>query len=192
MNEISPHAFIAEEEFIGFSVKEFLDLCEAPPLNIWEGKLELVQGAIIRMAPPAWPHSEVQRRLFRALDRILGDGIDGWIAGQEVSFTLLGRDRTMRQPDVSIFRIPDAYDRVFTSDALLMAIEVSDTTLKQDLTEKRDDYAGAGIGLYWVADVNRRETHIFSDPADGDYRKRDLVPFGNELMLPQGLGSITL
>jgi Uma2 family endonuclease len=192
MNDLTPRAFIAEEEVIGFSVEEFLDLCEHPPLNDWQGKIELVEGEIVRMSPAAWPHSEVQRRIFRALDRILDDGIDGWIAGQEVSFTLLGRDRTMRQPDVSIFRIPEEHDRVLDSVSLLLAVEVADSTLRQDLTEKRDDYAGAGIAQYWVADVNACETHVFHTPVNGVYTANDPVPFGTVLMLPQRLGSITI
>lgn len=192
MNDLSPREWIAEEKFVGFSVEEYIDLTEHSPLNSWEGKLELVDGEIIRMSPPAWPHSEVARRIFLALNRVLGDGVDGWIAGYEISFILSRVPRTVRQPDVCIFRVPQDVDRVLTSESLLIAIEVADTTLKDDLGAKHDDYAAAGIADYWVADVNKRETHVFSGPVDGAYRGRDLLPFGSQLALPQGMGRVTI
>ncbi|HEY3191108.1 MAG TPA: Uma2 family endonuclease, partial [Solirubrobacteraceae bacterium] len=77
------------------------------------------------------------------------------------------------QPDVALVRrlgpaIPAAVD-------LLLAVEVSDTTLDHDLEEKRQRYVAAGIPAYWVADVVGRTLHLFADPQDGDYLQREVV-----------------
>jgi Uma2 family endonuclease len=44
-------------------------------------------------------------------------------------------------------------------------LEVSDTTLALDLTEKAELYATAGIADYWVLDLTGRRLLVFRDPA---------------------------
>lgn len=46
-----------------------------------------------------------------------------------------------------------------------LVIEVSDTTLQMDLTEKAERYATAGVTDYWVLDVVNRELYVLRDPA---------------------------
>jgi hypothetical protein len=58
---------------------------------------------------------------------------------------------------------------------LLLAVEVSDTTLGHDLEEKRLRYAAAGIPAYWVADIVGQTLHVFADPRDGDYLRHEVV-----------------
>lgn len=45
-----------------------------------------------------------------------------------------------------------------------LVVEVSDTTLRADLTEKAERYATASVPEYWVLDVVGRELHVFRDP----------------------------
>ena len=54
-----------------------------------------------------------------------------------------------------------------------LLVEVSDTTLHTDLTEKAERYARAGIAEYWVLDMEGRRLFVLRDP----------VP------LPAGLGA---
>ncbi|MBY0503004.1 MAG: Uma2 family endonuclease [Bryobacteraceae bacterium] len=49
-------------------------------------------------------------------------------------------------------------------------IEVSDTTLRFDLTTKADLYARAGIADYWVLDLNNRRMIVHREPLAGAYR----------------------
>ena len=44
-------------------------------------------------------------------------------------------------------------------------IEVADTTLNTDTTDKAEQYATAGIADYWVLDLNGRRLLVFRDPA---------------------------
>jgi Uma2 family endonuclease len=60
-----------------------------------------------------------------------------------------------------------------TPTQAVMIVEVSDTSLTVDLTEKAELYATAGVPEYWVIDVNGRQLHVFRGP----------VP------LPAGLGA---
>jgi Uma2 family endonuclease len=48
--------------------------------------------------------------------------------------------------------------------ATSIIVEVADTTLQTDLTEKAELYATAGVTDYWVLDLNGRALHVFRDP----------------------------
>ena len=67
----------------------------------------------------------------------------------------------------AIFRhSPDEYwSALPTAKDVLLLIEVSDTTLSYDLGRKAAYYAEAGVGDYWVLDVNRQELHLHRNPA---------------------------
>ena len=54
-----------------------------------------------------------------------------------------------------------------------LVIEIADTTLKGDTTEKAEQYATGNVADYWVVDLNCRRLLVFRDP----------VP------LPAGLGA---
>ena len=48
--------------------------------------------------------------------------------------------------------------------AAALVVEVSDTTLAVDTTEKAELYATAGIADYWVLDLTNRRLLVFRDP----------------------------
>ena len=58
---------------------------------------------------------------------------------------------------------------VFWWPDVRLAIEVADSSLKFDLTEKAALYAEAGIGEYWVVDASAKQIHVFREPVDGEY-----------------------
>jgi Uma2 family endonuclease len=45
-----------------------------------------------------------------------------------------------------------------------LVIEVADSSLDTDITEKAELYATAGIADYWVLDLNGRRLFVFRDP----------------------------
>jgi Uma2 family endonuclease len=55
------------------------------------------------------------------------------------------------------------------AEDILWLIEFSKATLKKDLTEKKAIYGEAGIGEYWVVDLNNRALWVFRDWEDGVY-----------------------
>ena len=51
---------------------------------------------------------------------------------------------------------------------MLLVVEVSDSTLRYDLTVKLPLYARAGIGEVWIVDLKRRVVDVHRTPgADG-------------------------
>ena len=62
-----------------------------------------------------------------------------------------------------------------THNDVLLLIEVSDSSLKQDLEEKANLYAAHGVVEYWVVDVNSEQVHVHREPADGRYRSVNVL-----------------
>ena len=79
------------------------------------------------------------------------------------------------EPDLAwVRKMPSRRIRPTNNDVLLL-IEVSDSSLKQDLEEKADLYAAHGVGEYWVIDVDAEQVHVHRDPSDGRYRSLEAV-----------------
>jgi Uma2 family endonuclease len=67
-------------------------------------------------------------------------------------------------PDFAVVRgNPRDFPGVHPATAALV-VEVSDTTLQLDLTEKAERYATAGVPDYWVLDLTGRELIVLRDP----------------------------
>lgn len=154
------------------------------------GKIELVDGVIVRNDPARYPHFAYQRQLFCELDAIFGEGIDGFIVGQELTVRL--GEATVRDPDIAIFRDPGMIDFIVDRDVLLLTVEVSDSTLREDLGPKKRTYAEAMVPEYWVVDIKAQRVHCFTGPEGSGYRTERVVRFGEPLAVPGSDRAITI
>lgn len=66
-------------------------------------------------------------------------------------------------------------------DLVQIAVEVSDTTLANDLGGKAGLYATARIAEYWVVDLGSRRVVRMWEPSDAGYTRRDELGFGSNL-----------
>lgn len=172
---------VLEETPARFTVDEFMQLIEASPISDWMGKVELVEGIIVRMSPAHVPHWNAQRVTYDKLYQAMR-GVPDWIVGQEPAVRLSGD--TIREPDIALLRDPDLSRKVIDRTALFLAIEIADSSLPIDIGAKRRNYAEAFIPHYWVVDVNGREVRVMQDPMGGDYRTQASIPFGREIEIP--------
>lgn len=171
-----------------FSVEEFQQLCDT---GIFEGsRVELVEGVVVRMSPAMSRHMHIQQELAFDLRALFGASIDGWTAGFEVSVQF--GERTLRDIDVAVIRRLAVTEGYLDPSNVLLAVEVSSTTLRYDLNDKLADYARGGIPHYWVVDVTGECVHAMGDPVDGDYTARRRVPFGEPLAVPGSDGTVTI
>jgi len=79
------------------------------------------------------------------------------------------------QPDILLLR-DTVYSRKsppLPEDVLLL-IEVADSSLQYDRTDKRDAYARCGIFEYWLLDLTRNELQVFRDSDGHAYRSETL------------------
>ncbi len=127
-------------------------------LGFFDGKrVELIFGEVIEMSPINWPHRLACRKVAECLDAAFGNA--AWVdQGGPINLT-----DSEPQPDISVYagRVEEYTDHPTTA---LLVVEVSATSLANDLTTKAELYATAGIADYWVLDVDARELHVFRDP----------------------------
>ena len=133
-----------------------------------DARLELIEGEIIEMAPIGPPHAAAVTILARQMSRAVGDRAIVWVQNP----VRIG-DRSMPQPDVALLKPrSDTYARSHPrSTDVLLLIEVSDTTLRFDVSTKMPLYARAGIVEAWVVDVETDAVQVFRDPEAAGYRE---------------------
>ena len=155
-----------------FSFDEFWKLWADGTLEAGDESLrfELWEGDI-RMVPPSGHlHSNAQgqlaARLISELARL--KLIDTFKVGFGAGFRLAGE--TFVAPDLAVLpKSAPADGEFWPVSAAQLLVETSRSTLRGDLTFKRDKYAAAGIPEYWVQDVENQRLHIFRDPASGAF-----------------------
>ena len=159
-----------------FTVEEYCAMVDAGILAEDE-RLELLDGEIILMPPINPPHESGTDQLNdqllyplhgRALVRVQG--------------SIMLDDSSLPQPDITVLRRRDNYQRERATAAdVLLVIEVADSSLRRDRELKLPHYAAAGIPEVWIANVPARHVEAFSDPVDGVYQSRRIVPADGQI-----------
>lgn len=153
-------------------------LAEGPALRLWtreeyhrmaqagileEGPgTELIEGLIYRKMSQGRPHILAVKLVFWALHAALGDGYD---LSMQTSLPL--GDHNEPEPDILVLRgeARDYEDRdPDPANDVILAVEVSDSTLQADRTSKVSLYARFGIPEYWIIDVQHRTLEIRRRP----------------------------
>lgn len=126
----------------------------------FEGKRAfLLDGVIMEQGPMDPPHANALGLVLFALQAAFGSG--WWVRVQSPLHVNTHNDPL---PDLAVVvGGPRDYQGVHPVTAGLV-VEVSDSTLQTDLTEKAERYATANIADYWVLDLNARVLHVFRDP----------------------------
>ncbi len=119
-----------------------------------EEPTELVDGQIVKMLPIGFSHSNAQANLLRQLFRQEDPArFRVWPGGLRIS------DNGERYPDISLVNPAIAVQP--TPKDLFLLIEIADSSLMYDLTEKKNEYETSGINEYWVVDVKDRTIFRF-------------------------------
>ena len=118
----------------------------------------LVRGVLLEQGPMNHPHAVALELLTDALRATFGAN---WRVRVQLPL-VLGAD-TDPMPDAAVLAGSPRAATAHPTTADLV-VEVSDTTLHDDLTTKAELYATANIAEYWVIDLDGRELHVFRDP----------------------------
>lgn len=131
-----------------------------------ELRTELLDGEIIEMPPIGHPHAGTVNLLADLLrDRVRERAL---VAVQN-PVCLDGRSEPL--PDIALLRPrPDYYRTGHPGpDAVLLLIEVADSSLRYDREVKIPRYARAGIPEVWLVDLGGSEICIYQQPGAGGY-----------------------
>lgn len=143
-------------------------------------RLELINGEIYTMCPIGSKHAGVVDQLTEILVPAL------------VKQAIVRIQNPVRinqwnepEPDISILnRRKGRYLNEHPSPAdILAVIEVSDTTYEFDKNVKLPMYAGCGIPVYWIVNLDKNNIEVYSNPRRDQYDVRTLYHPGDKIPL---------
>ncbi len=160
----APQIALASPHPARFTVDEFIRLEETGVFDKYS-KTELLEGEIVCMNSQWSPHARAKTELAFELGlklREIGSPLRPLV---EVSVRL--DNDSLPEPDIVLTDYRGKGAVPVESVALL--VEVSDTTLDNDLGRKSDLYARAGIAEYWVIDLNENRALLHEHPSEDGY-----------------------
>ena len=135
-----------------------------------DDRVELLGGQVVAVSPSNPPHASALSRCVRLFTRALGD--DQALVREQSPLDLAPYDAP--EPDVALVRPrADDYTRAHpTAEAVLLVIEVSDSTLATDRHVKRALYAAAGLPEVWLLDLQHDRLEVGREPRGNGYTVR--------------------
>ena len=184
MNQVSANQRFKGAQPYRVSADNYLKLVDAGGFG--DAHVELVEGELVEMSPSHSKHGKMVGKVYSSLAAVYSQlGCEIFIDTIVELSTL-----TLRAPDICVTDSPTDDQKNLPASAILLAVEISDTTLAEDIGRKRIDYASAGIRHYWVVDVEGRRVHCYADPQGADYAAIRVVPFGEGVEVPGAEGAI--
>lgn len=157
-----------------FSVDEIFRMIDAGILADDE-RFELIEGEIVPMSPKNHAHERIKSGFGIALSKALPN--DLWI-GFETTIRL--SELTFVEPDLVVYPRRMNLENVRGAD-IMLAIEVSASSLDYDKGLKAGLYAAFGVQELWVVDVVNRRTFVHRDARPAGWRIVEEVGTGGEL-----------
>ena len=163
---------------LNLSVEEYNRMVELGAFDHLNRKIELIRGEIREMNPAGPLHNDLiayltdwsYRTTERSRIRITVQ------AGLE-----LAEQQRCPEPDELWLRAARYRHHHPTATDVKLAIEVSDSSLQQDLGEKTALYAEAGIIEFWIVDAQGQCVHVFHNPHAGRYERPIIFTIGDHL-----------
>jgi Uma2 family endonuclease len=144
-------------------------------LGVFEGeKVELIRGVMVEMSPTGLEHVFVVTRLSKLLIQALADR--GQVRTQQ---PFAASDESEPEPDVAIVPAGDYLDDHPTAAHLL--IEVADSSLRSDRTDKLRLYAESGVPEYWIVNLIDGVIEIHREPTAAGYAVRAVHARGSRI-----------
>ena len=139
--------------------------------GIWEQqKVELIGGELInKMGQNRLHVNAVLSMMLWLMDAFGRDRVN---SNAPIDVAPADNPITEPQPDLIVLTRPSASFQTANPQPheITLAVEVSDSTIRFDLTVKAALYARAGIVEYWVLDVAGRRLIVHREPAPAGYR----------------------
>lgn len=136
-------------------------------------RVELVEGEVIVMSPMGAGHAAAITKAIRTLFQVFGEGFT-----IRVQLPLAIEPESEPEPDIAVVKgSPDDYIDEHPSTAVLI-VEIADTSLAYDRTEKAKVYARAGIPEYWIVNLLDRQVEVYRKPQGQSYAEVQILKVG--------------
>ena len=141
-----------------------------------DARVELLDGEITDMSPIGPFHGGV----INYLNQICGAAAQGrWVVSIQNPVRL--DDHSEPRPDLLLLQPSADYYRKRHPQPgeVFLLVEVSDTTLARDLSEKLPAYGRAGIPEIWIVNLNDEVIEIHAEPHFTGYGRRSVLRPGD-------------
>lgn len=114
------------------------------------------------MSPINPRHAACVDKLGRLMNHLLYN--KAWIRVQ-APITIEGRS-SQPQPDAAVALLqPEVYEeRHVKAEEIFLLVEVADSSLEGDQTDKLEIYASAGISEYWIVNLIDNQLEVYQEP----------------------------
>ncbi len=132
-----------------------------------EERLELWEGEFVEMSPIGKRHAGVVAGMTAYLNHLFFNRFVVWSQNP-----IILNDFSEPQPDVCVLEWRDDFYRNenATANDVLLAMEVSDSTVKYDRDIKFPKYAANGIPEAWLIDLENDRVEIHTEPTKNGYK----------------------
>ncbi|MGD2115677.1 MAG: Uma2 family endonuclease [Acidobacteriota bacterium] len=160
-----------------FSVDEYQRMGEVGILTE-DDRVELIEGEIVRMTPVGSRHAACVARLTRLLAATVGDRAILWVQNP----IRLG-DLSEPEPDLALLRPRDDFYASGHPDpaAVLLVIEIGDSSRSFDAEIKAPLYARHGVPELWLIDLGAATIAVHREPSPDGYRTVETRSGGDAL-----------
>jgi Uma2 family endonuclease len=134
-----------------------------------ERRSQLIQGEVYFMAAMGKAHHTALRILGRLFFRRYGD-----LAEVIQQSPIVVWNDSEPEPDFALLRADFTGGLPLASDVLL-AVEISDSTLRFDQQKKLPTYAQSGIGETWILNLSAGVLEVYRQPDGGEYLSRQIL-----------------
>ena len=132
-----------------------------------DARVELIDAQLVEMSPQGSQHATAVRKMEEALRDAFRTEFD---VRSQLPLALSATDEP--EPDVAV--VPgsiDDYRDAHPSEAVLV-VEVADTSLGFDRSEKLRAYARGAVPEYWILNLQDRRLEVYRTPAGDAYRTK--------------------
>jgi Uma2 family endonuclease len=146
-----------------------------------DNHLELIRGELIEMSPSGRKHSAAVNRINLLLIELLGRKAFIWVqSAVQLDFY------SAPEPDIAVLKWrDDFYEGCLPGPGdILLAIEISDTSLSFDRKVKAPLYAEFGIPEYWILNLQNQNLEQHQLPHPEGYQRKTIVHKGQTLPVP--------
>ncbi len=167
---------------------EYDQMVERGAFDHLNRKIELIRGELREMNPAGPVHDDLITFLTN------------WSARATSPETIMVTSQTglnlaelesRPEPDLMWLRAKRYRGRHPSASDVLLAIEVSYSSLQSDLQEKAELYAEAGIVEYWIVDAHGQCVHVFRRPIRREYTDHSVFSLG-QLIAPLNAPDVSL
>ncbi len=157
-----------------FKIDEYHRMVEAGAFAPGE-RVELIRGAIREMTPKGRRHVIAVAKLDRIFQRLLADRASTYVQDP----LAMKNWHSEPEPDVTVTSDPDV--EAYGDSSPQLVVEVADTSLEYDRTEKSLLYAEAGVPEYWILNLVDDVLEVHRDPRKGVYQTKFIHEQGSSI-----------